>query len=58
MKTINFTAQFCFYKAVAYSVEHYEELKATCKKFQRLLCKASAAEEQFKQKKKTSNENY
>ena len=36
--------------------EHYEELKATCEKFQRLLCKASVTEEELKLK-KTSNEN-
>ena len=51
MKTINFNAQLCSSKAVAGAGEHYEELKATCEKFQRLLCKASATEEQFKQKK-------
>ena len=37
-------------KTVAGAAEHYEGLKAKCKKFQRLLCKASAAEEQSKQK--------
>ena len=47
---INFNAQLCSSKAVAGAEEHCEELKATCEKFQRLLCKASAAEEQSKQK--------
>ena len=49
MKTINFNAQLCSSKAGA--GEHYEKLKATCEKFQLLLCKASATEEQFEQKK-------
>ena len=32
--------------------EHYEELKATCEKFQLLLCKASVTEEKLKLKKR------
>ena len=50
MKTINFNAQLCSSKAVTGAGEHYEELKATCKKFQRLLCKASVTEEELKLK--------
>ena len=41
MKTISFNAQLCSSKAVTGAGEHYKELKATCEKFQRLLCKAS-----------------
>ena len=41
MKTISFNAQSCSSKAATGAGEHYEELKATCEKFQRLLCKAS-----------------
>ena len=37
-------------KAVTGAGEHYEELKATFEKFQRLLCKASVTEEELKQK--------
>ena len=52
MKTVNFNARLCSSKAEAGAGAHYEELKATCETFQRFLCKASATEEQFKQKKK------
>ena len=52
MKAINFNVQLCSLKAIAGAGEHYEESKTTCKKIQRLLCKASAAEEHSKQKKK------
>ena len=31
--------------------KYYDELKYTCEKFQRLLCKASAAEESYKEQK-------
>ena len=56
MKIISFNAQLCSSKAVTRGGEHFEELKATCEKFQGLLCKASVTEEEFKLK-KTSNEN-
>ena len=36
---------FCYSKAVTSAGEHYEELKAMCKKFQLLLCKAIVTEE-------------
>ena len=48
-KTISFNAQLCSSKAVG-ACEHYDELKATCEKFQRLLCKASVTEEEIKLK--------
>ena len=51
MKIISFNAQFCSSKAVTGAGEHYEELKATCEKFQRLLCKASVTEKELKLKK-------
>jgi len=51
MKIISFNAQLCSPKAVTGAGEHYEELKATCEKFQQLLCKASVTEEKLKLKK-------
>ena len=38
-------------KAVTGAGEHYKEIKATCEKFQCLLCKASVTEEELKLKK-------
>ena len=52
MKTISINTQLFSSKAVTGAGEHYEELKATCEKFQRLLCKASVTEEELKLKKK------
>ena len=52
MKTISFNAHMCSSKAVTGVSEHYGESKATCEKFQRLLCKASVTEEELKLKKK------
>ena len=43
-------------KAVTDAGEYYEEFKATCEKFQRLLCKANVTEEELELK-KISNEN-
>ena len=57
MKTISFNAQLCSSKAVTGAGEHYKELKATCEKFQRLLCKASVTEEEFKLKNKKKLKN-
>ena len=51
MKTISINTQLFSSKAVTGAGEHYEELKATCEKFQRLLCKASVTEEELKLKK-------
>ena len=51
LKTINFNAQLCSSKAASGAGEYYHELKSTCEKFQRLLCKASAAEESYKETK-------
>ena len=51
LKTINFNAQLCSSKAASGAGEYYHELKSTCEKFQRLLCKASAAEESYKEQK-------
>ena len=45
MKIINLNAQLCSTKAVAGTEEHYEELKAACEKFQRLLCIANGTKE-------------
>ena len=55
-KTISFNPQLWSSKAVAGAGEHYEELKATCKKNSTLVCKPSVTEEEVKLK-KTSNEN-
>ena len=57
MKTISINTQLFSSKAVTCADEHYEELKATCEKFQLLLCKASVTEEELKIKKKTFIEN-
>ena len=51
MKTISFNAQLCSSRAATGACEHYEEFKATCKTFQRLLCKAKVTEEELKLKK-------
>ncbi len=56
MKIISFNAQLCSSKAVTGAGEHDKELKATCEKFQRLLCKARVTEEELELK-KTSNES-
>ena len=57
MITISINTQLFSSKAVTGACEHYEELKATCEKFQRLLFKASVPEEELKLKKKTSIKN-
>ena len=51
MNIISVNTQLFSSKAVTGAGEHYEELKATCEKFQRLLCKASVTEEELKLKK-------
>ena len=51
LKTINFNSQLCSSKAVSGAGEYYDELKSTCEKFQRLLCKASAAKNHIKKRK-------
>ena len=51
MNTISFNAKLCSSKAVTGAGDHYEELKATCENFQRLLCKTSVTEEEVKLKK-------
>ena len=55
MKIISNNTQLFSYKAVTGAGENYEELKATCEKFQRWLCKASVTEEELKLKKKKNN---
>ena len=52
MNIISVNTQLFSSKAVTGAGEHYEELKSTCEKFQRLLCKASVTEEELKLKKK------
>ena len=52
IKIISFNLQQCSFKAVAGNKDHYKEFKERCDKFQPLLCKTSATEEQLKQKKK------
>ena len=54
--TISINTQLFPSKVVTGTGEHYEELKAMCEKFQRLLCKANVTEEELELK-KTSNEN-
>ena len=51
MNIISVNTQLFSSKAVTGAGEHYEELKATCEKFQRLLCKASVTEEELRLKK-------
>ena len=58
LKTINFNAQWCSSKAASGSEEYYHELKYTCEKFQRLLCKASAAEESYNIKNRNTSGLY
>ena len=48
MKTTSFNVHLCSSKAVTGAGEHYEELKATCEKFQRLQYQASVTEEELK----------
>ena len=50
--TTSINTQLFSSKAVTGAGEHYEELKARCEKFQRLLCKA---EEELKLKDKKVN---
>ena len=52
LMTISINTLLFSSKAVTDAGEYYKELKATCEKFQRLLCKASVTEEELKLKKR------